>query len=95
MAKRKNFVIRENSQSMTITLICVRLSHAQPESFVRGGSNFDSVYFNFIFLVDEGKKDSNTTISGSSSAHQRSAIWMAFRWRVDDGPSLNADLVAL
>ena len=37
----------------------------QPESFVRGGgSNFDNVFF----LVDDGRKDPNTTISGPSLA---------------------------
>ena len=46
-----------------------------------------------IFLVDEGREDPNTTISGPSSARQRSAISMAFRWRADDGPTLNAGLV--
>ena len=42
---------------------------ADPESFVRGGSNFDNV-----FLVDEERKDPNTTISGPSSACQQNAI---------------------
>ena len=32
---------------------------------------------------------------GPSSARQRNAIEMAFRWRADDGPTLNASLVAL
>ena len=30
-----------------------------------------------------------------SSARQQNAIEMAFRWRADDGPTLNASLVAL
>ena len=42
---------------------------ADPENFVRGGSNLDHV-----FLVDEGWDDPNTTISGPSSARQRNAI---------------------
>ena len=54
-----------------------------PESFVRGGSNFDNVFF---LLVDEGIKDQNSTINGPSSA---------FRWRVVDSPTLNGGLVAL
>ena len=65
-------------------------SCADPESFVRGGPTRTRV-----FLVDEGREDPNTTISGPSSAHQRNAIKMAFRWRADDGPTLNAGLVAL
>ena len=51
-----------------------------PESFVRGGP----------FLVAEGWEDQNTTISGPSSACQRNAIYMEFRWRADDGQTLNA-----
>ena len=34
-------------------------------------------------------------IYGPSSARQRNTIKMAFRWRADDGPTLNAGLVAL
>ena len=59
--------------------------------FCQRGSNID----NLFFLFDEGRNDKNTTISGPSSARQRNAIKMAFRWRADDGPTLNAGLVAL
>ena len=48
-----------------------------------------------IFLVDEGERGSKSTKSGPSSARQRNAIIMAFRWRADDGPTLNAGLLAL
>ena len=58
------------------------------ESFVKGGPNF-------FFLVDEGIEDPNTAMSGSSSARQRKAIEMAFCWRADHRPTLNAGLVAL
>ena len=58
--------------------------------FFQRGSNFD-----YVFLVDEARGDSNTTISEPSSARQRNAIEMAFRWRADGGPTLNAGLVAL
>ena len=51
--------------------------------------------FFLFFLVDEGREDPNTTISGPSLAQQRNAIKMAFHWRADDGPTLNAGLVAL
>ena len=47
------------------------------------------------FLVDEGRDGLNTTESGASLAHQRKTIEMAFGWRADDGPTLNAGLVAL
>ena len=48
-----------------------------------------------VFLVDERIEDPNTTKSWSSSAWQRNAIEMAFLWRADDCPTLNASLVAL
>ena len=47
------------------------------------------------FLVDEGRKDPNTTISGASSARQLNAIYMAFRWRADVGPTLNVGWIVL
>ena len=46
---------------------------ADPESFVRGGSTL-TTFFSFLFYFDEGRKDPNTTISGSSTARQRNAI---------------------
>ena len=52
---------------------------ADPDVFVRGVQLFVE------FLVDEGRKDRNTSISGPSSARQRA----------DDGPTLNDGLVAL
>ena len=53
------------------------------------GSKFEKVFF----LVDSGIEDPNTAINGSSSARQRNAIGMAFCWRADGGPTLNAGLV--
>ena len=38
------------------------------------GSNFDSVFFYIFLLVDEGRKDPNTSISGPSSARKQNAI---------------------
>ena len=60
-----------------------------PESVFRGGPIF------YVFLVDKGREDPNTNISGPSSARQRNAISMAYRWRADNGPPLYADLAAL
>ena len=40
-----------------------------------------------------GERIENTTKSGPSSARQRNAIEMAYRWRADDGPTLIAGLV--
>ena len=45
-------------------------------------------------LVDEGRENPNTTISGPFLTSQRNAIEMAFRWHADDGPTLNAGFVA-
>ena len=41
------------------------------------------------------REDRNATKSGPSSVRQQNAIEMAFRWRADNGPPLNAGLVAL
>ena len=60
--------------------------------FCQRGSNFDIFW---VFLAYKGIDDLNTTISWPSSAHQRNVIFMAFRRRADDGPTLNAGLVAL
>ena len=57
------------------------------------GFNFDNVFFSFFSCW--GKDDPNTALIGPSSARQRNAIQMAFRWRAADGPTLNAGLVAL
>ena len=45
----------------------------EPRKFRKRGSNFD-----IVFLVDEGREDPNTTISGPLSARQRNTI----KWRV-------------
>ena len=58
------------------------------------GSNFDR-FFYFDFLVDKGREDPNTTISGPLSAHQRNTIKIAIHWRANDGLTLNAGLADL
>ena len=65
------------------------LSNPIQKSFVRGGQTLK------LFLVDDERVDPNTTKSGPSSAHQRNAILMAFRWRANGGPILNTVSVAL
>ena len=60
-----------------------------------GGGGGEGGGCNFDFSFQLTREDPNTTISGPSSARQRSAIYMAFRWRADDGPTLKAGLVAL
>ena len=49
----------------------------------------------FFFFFLKLMRDPNTTIRGPSLAHQRNAIYMAFRWHVNGGPILIAGLVAL
>ena len=61
--------------------------HHVPESFARGGPTLKT------FLVEEGTEDPNTTKSGPLSARQQNAILMVFRWRANDGPTLNAGLI--
>ena len=46
---------------------------ADPESFVRGGPTMTTSFLFFV-LVDEGREDLNTTISGPSSALQQNVI---------------------
>ena len=61
-----------------------------PESFVS-----EAPTLAVLFVFDEFREDPNTNISGPSSAQLQNAILMAFRWRADDGPTLNAGLAAL
>ena len=68
----------------------IGMSRSMRESRKSRRSNIDNV-----FLVDKGREDPNTTFSEPSPVRLRSAIEMAFRWRADDGPTLNAGLMAL
>ena len=69
-------------------------SCADSESSAREGPTL-TTFLLFLFLVDEGREDLNTTKSRPISARQRNAIEMSLRWQVDYGPILNAGLVAL
>ena len=60
---------------------------AHPEGFVRGGPT--------LYFCDEGKEDPDTTKSRPLFSRQQNAIKMAFHRRADDGPTLNAGLVAI
>ena len=59
--------------------------------FCQRGFNFDNVFK----LVDEERKDPNTTISEPSSVRKRNAIQRAFHWYADAVPTFKAGLVAL
>ena len=90
---------------MTVSLKRVFLVTKAYAWFIRGFrnfcqrvSNFDSVFFIYFIIFisfNERRNDLNATKSGPSSARQRNAIQMVFRWRADDGPTLNSGLVAL
>ena len=64
-------------------------SCADPESFVRGGPTLTT----FLFSLMRGDIIQIPLLAG----HQwpASETPMAFRWRADDGPTLNDGLVAL
>ena len=63
------------------------LTSAMRGSICQRESNSDNAFY-------EGREDPNSTKRVPSSARQRNAIQMAFRWRADDGPILNAGFVA-
>ena len=48
-----------------------QLSCVDPESFVKG---VQLRRFFWVFFVDEGRRDPNTAINGTSSARQQNAI---------------------
>ena len=60
-------------------------------SFVRRGPTLTT----FLLLLRGWREDRNATKSGPSSACQGNAIEMAFYWHANNGPPLNAGLVAL
>ena len=64
------------------------ISCADPETCVRRGPNLIT-----FFKLMGGIEVSDAATNGPTSAHQRNAIEMAFRWRADAGPILNAGLV--
>ena len=66
---------------------------ADPDSFARWGPTTTTFYV--CFLVYDRKEYPNTTVSGPSPASRGNAFQMVFRWRADDGPTLNSGLVAL
>ena len=83
------------------SVVVVYLGHTHLR-FMRGSRKFcqrglnlikKNFHFFSIFLIDEGIEDPNTTLNELSSVFQRNAVKMAFRWRADDGLTLNAGLV--
>ena len=98
------------SQKLIFFIQTVKLLHFPENEFQRGcaqtvdariqkvlseGVQLWCFFLFCLFQFDEGRKDPNTTISWPSKACQRNAILMAFHWPANDGPILNAGLVAL
>ena len=69
-------------------------SCAGPERFIRGGSNLLTFFFSFCILLMSGGRIKIPLLAGLVGPPAK-AIEMAFPWRADDGPTLNAGLVAL
>ena len=69
-------------------LSCLNDPCAYSESFVRGVQLCKRVFLG-------GGVEKRGSNWGSSVVHQQNAIKIVFRWWVDDGPTLNAGLVAL
>ena len=70
-------------------LLC-NFSMRVSRKFCQIGSNLTT-----FLLVDEGRKDQNITLSGPSSAHKRKGHSNGVSLACDDGPTLNAGVVAL
>ena len=81
--------------------IALKAGHHRPGSetpFIRGSRKFcqrESKSDKVFFWVFKGSEAPKNIKSGQLSACQRNAIEMAFRWWVDDAPTLNATLLAL
>ena len=58
------------------------------------GFKFDNVFFSFCILLMSGGRNKIPLLAGLVGPPAK-AIEMAFLWRADDGPTLNAGLEAL
>ena len=77
-------------QSILLQLLPMR-THARIQKVLSEGVQLCNSDNDFLFF--KGREDPNITKSGPSPARQRNAINSG--WRADDGPTLNAGLVAL
>ena len=93
---RYYYISLDTSQSVYNTIICARTwvipegeGIENPNTALNGPSSArqrNAIQMAFCWRA---------IINGPLSARQRNAIQMAFCWRADDGPTLNAGLVAL
>ena len=61
---------------------------------IQRDQTFTTFFFSFFVFVFFRCGEPKIAKSGPSLARQRNAISMAFRWRANVGPTLNAGLVA-
>ena len=77
--KKKQFLQTDKTSKITFTLnLVINIVMRGSRKFRRRGSNFD------FFLVDEGREDPSTSISGPSSAYKQNAI----KWRFAGMPMM-------
>ena len=74
---------------------CATWPCTDPESFARGVQLWQGFFRVVLSFFRWGERIQNSTKSGPPPARHRNAIEMAFHYRADDGPTLNAGLVAL
>ena len=72
-------------------LLTTFLTCADPESFARGGP----ILITLFFFFNSTKNSAQHCQIALKAGHHRPASETAFRWRADDGRTLNAGLVAL
>ena len=65
--------------------------HARIQEVCQWGPTLTTLYV----FVNEWKKDPNTRKAGHNRPASETPFKMAFRWRTDDGQTLNAGLEAL
>ena len=86
---RNSLCLMDEVNQFLHTYLFLHSPHARIQKILSEGVHLWQVFF--WWWVG----DPNITTSGPSSARQRNAIWMAFRWRADDSSTLNAGSVAL
>ena len=74
---KMKWAFKKKSKNTPLSMILFHRFDNSRFNGLGGGCNFD---FSFKLARVETREDPNTTISGPSSARQRSAIYMAFRW---------------
>ena len=75
---------------------CVEGALNQVHAFIRGGPNLITLFFFFFFfLLMSGGRIKIPLLAGHYRLASETPLKWRFLWRADDGPTLNAGLVAL